>query len=447
MVYDYRRELMSILENTSSDPESLLQTQRSLTVILHVLNYYQHLPAKGRHHNAHNFHSQGHRDRDHYGTDNSRMLNRIFQQTLANASSENSIADSESNQSSETNDSQSTPSYVIHRPATTNPIVDDKEEAQSESVVTNPEPSQEELLARDHQYVVHRRLSGAQIHHTYYPEAVLQQLNFQIADGDVVELDPDQTVRGLWAIRRVTGQHIDTHDTPIQLIRYATLTPVDGTNMLQIAKTLKGDSIVDQSVANTIVIDPSHFSGKRSLEPGMVVDYAYYDHGNGLNDAQKGTIRWIHDNTDFDTIKAPQKPKTTKKVTKTRHEFKDHVDYDLKKKHVLIITGVKTHEQDLKEVVSKHGGVYYSFDASMEANVSSSKLKKAIKEAQMVIICTDRIHHRVSQAAIHQAKRHDLPYAMATTTSNAAVERAMYRALNGDPSYEAAGQDTAMYSK
>lgn len=442
MVYDYRRELMSLLENTSGDRESLLQTQRSLTVILHVLNYYQHLPQRPKGNRSHVPNGARHHDRDHYGTDNSRMLNRIFKQTMAAANEESATDSSETETQSshdEVHPSSSSPSYVIHQ---ANPIEEDQTE---QTTPVADEPSQEELLARDHQYVVHRRLSGAEINHTYYPEAVLQKLNFQLNDGDVVELDPDNTVRGLWNIRRATGDHIDTNDTPIALIRYATLTPVAGTNMLQIAKTLKGDSIVDQSVANTIVIDPSHFSGKRSLEPGMVVDYAYYDHGKGLSDAQKGTIRWIHDDADFDTIKAPEKPKTVKHVTRTRHEFKDHVNYDLKKKHVLVITGIKTHEQDLKEVVGKHNGVYYSFDASMEANVSNSKLKKAVKDASMVIICTDRIHHRVSQAAIHQAKRHDIPYAMATTTSNAAVERAMFRALDGDPSYEASGQDAELY--
>ena len=34
MVYDYRHELIELLNHTASDPESLLQTQRSLTIIV-----------------------------------------------------------------------------------------------------------------------------------------------------------------------------------------------------------------------------------------------------------------------------------------------------------------------------------------------------------------------------------------------------------------------------
>ncbi len=40
-VYDYRQELIDLLNNTADDPQSLLQTQRSLTTILNILNHYQ----------------------------------------------------------------------------------------------------------------------------------------------------------------------------------------------------------------------------------------------------------------------------------------------------------------------------------------------------------------------------------------------------------------------
>ena len=40
-VYDYRQELIDLLNNTADNPQSLLQTQRSLTTILNILNHYQ----------------------------------------------------------------------------------------------------------------------------------------------------------------------------------------------------------------------------------------------------------------------------------------------------------------------------------------------------------------------------------------------------------------------
>jgi hypothetical protein len=41
MVYDYRHELIELLNHTAGDPESLLQTQRSLTIIVDLLNQLQ----------------------------------------------------------------------------------------------------------------------------------------------------------------------------------------------------------------------------------------------------------------------------------------------------------------------------------------------------------------------------------------------------------------------
>ena len=110
-----------------------------------------------------------------------------------------------------------------------------------------------------------------------------------------------------------------------------------------------------------------------------------------------------------------------------------------------MVTGARDRVQDLKAVVAKHHGVFYSLDASMEENVSSSKIKRAVKDADLIVVCIDRIHHRISQLTTHHAKRNDRPFAIASTTSNTAVERAIFRALNGNNAYESSGQDMAKY--
>ena len=94
----------------------------------------------------------------------------------------------------------------------------------------------------------------------------------------------------------------------------------------------------------------------------------------------------------------------------------------------------------MKNVVDQHHGVYHGLDASMEDNVSSSKIKRAIRDANFVIVCIDKIHHRISQLANHHAKRYDKPLAIANTSANTMVERAIGRALDGDPAYAVSGQ-------
>lgn len=410
-IYDYRQELIDLLENTGSDPRSLHQTLRSLTTVVNILNHYDgrvnhsHLPKRAV---AAKHHYQTHQR-------NEQPLSPSARRTL------HSLLTGPSDQPKKANSA---------KPTTVKTSVAAEAEAPKEI-------SAEERLAADNLYLVHRKLSGAEINHRYYSEAILHQLHFPIEDGDVVELDPHQLVRGLPSIRRVTSDHLDDYQpTKIKVIEYAELRPVPGSDVLQIANTMKGDSILDQAPANTIVVDPFKYPG-RDLKAGMVIDFAYFDHGNGLKDAGAGSIRWIHEKQDYDTTRQPAKPKTVKKVVNTKHDYEKKLDYDLKQRTVLVITGVRDKVQGLKPVIAKHHGVFHGLDASAEEKVSSSKIKREIRDADFVIVCIDAIHHRISQLANHHAKRYDKPLAIANVTSNTAVERAVARALNGDPAYAA----------
>lgn len=206
---------------------------------------------------------------------------------------------------------QKTLKSLLTGPATAEPTI------VKPRVTVTPEPkeiSEEERLAADNRYIVHRKLSGAEINHRYYPETLLHSLSFPIEDGDIAQLDYDQKVRGLPAIRRITGDHLSEYTpTKINVIEYGELKKVPGSDVLQINKTVKGNSIVDEAPENTIVIDPFKYPG-HDIKPGMVIDYAYYDHGNGLADTKDGAIRWIHEKKDFDTTKQPAKPKSSQKA-------------------------------------------------------------------------------------------------------------------------------------
>lgn len=412
-IYDYRQDLIDLLENTSGDPESLSQTLRSMTTIINVLNHYA----------------------DDHGADNHptpEKKPRFHQHSIHQRQG------------------QELPSAAKKqlRSLLTGPAVEEKTvkpvvvHAAPEAVTEAPtEITPEERLAADNLYVVHRKLSGAEINHRYYSEATLHRLPFPIDDGDIVELDHDQQVRGLPSIRRVTGDHLDGYEPEkIAVFEYAELKTVPGSDVLQISSTLKKNSLLDEAPENTVVVDPFKYPG-RSLKAGMVIDYAYYDRGNGLKDAADGSIRWIHEKNDYDTTKQPAKPKKVKKVTHQRHDYEKKLDYDLKQRTVLVITGIRDKVQGLKPVITKHHGVFHGLDASAEEKVSSSTLKREIRNADFVVVCIDAIHHRISQLANHHAKRYEKQLVIANVTSNMAVERAVGRALNGDPAYAIASEN------
>lgn len=408
-VYDYRQELIDLLNNTADDPQSLLQTQRSLTTILNILNHYQE--SKPVKQNA------------------PRFVQRKIQ-------SSNELPP----QARKTLKSLLTgPANDEEKPTSTaSPVA-------SPSVEAPKEITEEERLAADNRYLVHRKLSGAEINHRYYPEAILHALPFPIEDGDIAQLDYEQKVRGLPVIRQITGDHLSDY-TPekVNVIEYGELKRVPGSDVLQLSKTIKGNSIVDEAPENTIVIDPFKYPG-RDIKPGMVIDFAYYDRGNGLTDAKDGAIRWIHEKQDYDTTKQPAKPKVVKKPANSRHDYEKKLDYDLHQRKVLVITGIRSKVKGLKPVIDKHHGLFRGLDASAEEKVSSGKLKREIRDADFVIVCIDAIHHRISQLANHHAKRYEKPLAIANVTSNTAVERAIARALNGDPAYAESSEDLKNY--
>lgn len=402
-IYDYRQELINLLENTSADPKSLRQTQRCLTIILNILNHYDGKEVAEIAKSTHHF---------------------VKRQLKPSSSSKPLTTNHESLKS------------LLTGPANS--------QAEKRTIVPK-EVTEEERLASDDRYLVHRKLSGAEINHHYYPEAVLHALHFPIEDGDIVELDHDQQVRGLPTIRRVTGDHLREYEpTKINVIEYGELKQVPGSDILQISNTMKGNSVIDENSANTVVVDPFKYPG-RNLKAGMVIDFAYYDKGNGLADAKDGSIRWIHEKADFDTTKQPKKPKVIKKVINQRHDYEKKLDYDLHQRKVLVITGVRNKVKGLKPVIDKHHGIFYGLDASAEENVSSSKLKREIRDVDFVIVCIDAIHHRISQLANHHAKRYEKPLAISNVTSNTSVERAIARALNGDPAYAESSEDLKKY--
>ncbi|RMX27842.1 DUF2325 domain-containing protein [Limosilactobacillus reuteri] len=408
-VYDYRQELIDLLNNTADDPQSLLQTQRSLTTILNILNHYQE--SKPVKQNAPRFVQRKIQSSNELPPQARKTLKSLLTGPANDEEKSTSIA----------------------RPAA------------SPSVEAPKEITEEERLAADNRYLVHRKLSGAEINHRYYPEAILHALPFPVEDGDIAQLDYEQKVRGLPVIRRITGDHLSDY-TPekVNVIEYGELKRVPGSDVLQLSKTIKGNSIVDKAPENTIVIDPFKYPG-RDIKPGMVIDFAYYDRENGLTDAKDGAIRWIHEKQDYDTTKQPAKPKVVKKPANPRHDYEKKLDYDLHQRKVLVITGIRSKVKGLKPVVDKHHGLFRGLDASAEEKVSSSKLKREIRDADFVIVCIDAIHHRISQLANHHAKRYEKLLAIANVTSNTAVERAIARALNGNPAYAESSEDLKNY--
>ena len=455
-MYDYRNELMELLKHTSDDPASLKQTQRSLTMILRLLNRLQPVDdwAVGEgdedwnHHSRHHHHrdyesqrgsrhfrmrrrhddhqpaaEEGHRDDDHQGQHHRRtqeLVDHPGEKMPKQVSGEfASLLDKSLNNAADQEESTPLTDLVDDSPAKK-----DQEITEPAGDEQPAEPTEAELAA-DNRYVVHRKLSGAMINRQYYSERVLHALPYELEDGDVVELGERHGAGLAPIIKKLKVQH---GGRPIQVLRKAPLHEVAGTKMFQITETQNGDSPLDAEEGATLLIDPKRY-GKLGLHAGMPIDFAYYDHGHGMRDAASGTLRWAYEeetvNSDHDN---QEKAKTiAKPVAKSTTTKPVDPHFDLHQRKVLIISAKPKQWGPLREVMADHHGVFYGLDASRPQNVTSSKIKQALRQVDAVIVCVDGVDGKAVKLAARHAEKYDVAFEKAPSSDQHHVEHALGR--------------------
>ncbi|WP_283583046.1 hypothetical protein [Limosilactobacillus difficilis] len=456
-MYDYRHELLEILRHTTSDPASLSQTQRSLTTILRLLNQLQPFDEReetplsthnSRRHDFHNAHHDGravggHEHRSHRFRMRQRRDSQAVDSTVpVKESNESDHEKSEAMPNSVRGDFAALLDRSLSNAAdqhSTESLDEMNRETRhhlqsASDYASQAVPLTEAELAAQHHYIVHRKLSGAMIDHQYYPESILHELPFELNDGDVVATAAPHSSNELPKIKEITDDHLPRQVQSINVIHHAILKAVNGTKMLQIESTRDGDSILDRELGANILINPKHYPN-RNLKPGMEVDYAYYDHGNALRDAKSGTIRWVYEETAAaSSAKQSSGKKQESKAAKAKPAAPSKPspvviddDFDLKQRKTLVISAKPDRNDELKAAVDDHHGIYYRLDASRVQNVTSSKLKAAIRQADLVVICQDGIDKKTTELAQRHAQKYAKPATLATASDKRALDHALAR--------------------
>lgn len=457
-MYDYRNELMELLKHTSDDPASLKQTQRSLTMILRLLNRLQPVDdwAVGAGDDDWNHHGHRHHHRD----DNSQQGSRRFRMRRRHENDHHQASTEDGHHEDREGQHHRRTHELVDHPGEKMPkqvsgqfaslldksldhaadqeestplndLVDDApakkdSTATAESVLTSDQPAEptEAELAAENRYVVHRKLSGAMINRQYYSERVLHALPYELEDGDVVELGERHGTGLAPIIKKLKIQH---GGRPIQVLRRAPLHEVAGTKMFQITETQNGDSPLDAEEGATLLIDPKRY-GKLGLHAGMPIDFAYYDHGHGMRDAASGTLRWAYEGETVNESHDQTKPTTTAKPAHQPTTTKP-VDphFDLHQRKVLIISAKPKQWGQLREVMADHHGVFYGLDASRPQNVTSSKIKQALRQVDAAIVCEDGVDGKAVKLAARHATKYEVAFEKAPSSDQHHVEHALGR--------------------
>lgn len=326
------------------------------------------------------------------------------------------------------------------------------------------EPSFTELLDQSSvfdldpgEYVVQRRLTGAQLLDAYGQQAffisekMIRMLNLQ--DGDIVTADgePYQSLSKAY-IKRVTG-HLDLDYDPIEVFRQAVVENKDGE--LVVTHNIYGKrlKVNGSKVTYRVKNDRIQFM----VQEGDIVDLAWYANDDNAQDSM--TIRWVYPLEDDNqpAEKAPKQKSVEKKPAKKEKmhlalglskqifgsmqqgaQDAKKLKVDLKGRKVGIAIGNGQNGEILKATVKACNGDPRLINAFTG---KSKKIKKAVKNLDMVIMIKSYANHPSSWSLAKACKKYGVKFAVSNKMSTQSFCRALYRAENNLPSDEQSGQE------
>lgn len=326
------------------------------------------------------------------------------------------------------------------------------------------EPSFAELLDQSSvfdlnpgEYVVQRRLTGAQLLDAYGQQAffisekMIRMLNLQ--DGDIVTADgePYQSLSKAY-IKRVTG-HLDLDYDPIEVFNQAVVENKDGE--LVVTHNIYGKrlKVNGSKVTYHVKDDRIQFM----VQEGDIVDLAWYANDDNAQDSM--TIRWVYPLEDDNqpVEKAPKQKSAEKKPTKKEKmhlalglskqifgsmqqgaQDAKKLKVDLKGQKVGIAIGNGQNGEILKATVKACNGDPRLINAFTG---KSKKIEKAVKNLDMVIMIKSYANHPSSWSLAKACKKYGVKFAVSNKMSTQSFCRALYRAENNLPSDEQSGQE------
>lgn len=326
------------------------------------------------------------------------------------------------------------------------------------------EPSFAELLDQSSvfdlnpgEYVVQRRLTGAQLLDAYGQQAfvisekMVRMLNLQ--DGDIVTADgePYQSLSKAY-IKRVTG-HLDLDYDPIEVFRQAVVESKDGE--LVVTHNIYGKrlKVNGSKVTYHVKDDRIQFM----VQEGDIVDLAWNANDDNAQDSM--TIRWVYPLEDDNqpAEKAPKQKSVEKKPAKKEKmhlalglskqifgsmqqgaQDAKKLKVDLKGQKVGIAIGNGQNGEILKATVKACNGDPRLINAFAG---KSKKIEKAVKNLDMVIMIKSYANHPSSWSLAKACKKYGVKFAVSNKMSTQSFCRALYRAENNLPSDEQSGQE------
>ncbi|WP_223901588.1 DUF2325 domain-containing protein [Lactobacillus laiwuensis] len=294
-------------------------------------------------------------------------------------------------------------------------------------------------------YTVVRLLSGCDLindsNRTVYTLKESQIHSLNLKSGDIVEAVPEEksshyeaTILRIVGYRDLPSMEVDS----ISTFKYAV---VQGrTGHLAISRNAHGKKLRVHGKAILLPVDSSKYWDENiKLVDGSIVDLAWYDGDVRLkkNPAEAIQIRWVYQ------IEQSQKSIGTKKKKSTAESKKvdlPKLAMDLHYQRVGIAIGNNQNEAMLEGIVNRYGGIPIPIDAFQGRK---KVIENQIKDLDIVILVTAFAAHDSTWNIREFASKYHIKFAVSSSKGYQAFERALYRAEKGLPAYE--GNQTIRY--
>lgn len=283
-------------------------------------------------------------------------------------------------------------------------------------------------------YKIKRKLLGAEVLDDdgnsiqYFNESSTR--NMQIVDGDEIVLTQEVDSKGRSKIVKV-GQVYHNNEKDDSIVEFEpAIVEKDGFGLF-VEKDINGERLskVNREKAR-LYIDFSSVSHFNIHEKDILAIAWEKDTPGDIR------VRWKYSIQPKPIEKKKSNPKsrykkllhkrknseTSAAAEKQSEEYIPRIKFELDNKRVAIIVGDKSITSNLKKVVVAHNGTAKIVDIKQPANAL-----RAVKESDYVILIQNYIKHGISKLIINRSKR-DYSVAMAPTTGQLAVEKALYRA-------------------
>lgn len=321
------------------------------------------------------------------------------------------------------------------------------ETAETAAVSRQSELKLQSILKDDNQYLVRRLLSGARLIDRYgnasarISEWLARRFDLKNCDRVTADIKPSDAehAHALVIINSVDRCH-QSEDQNIDYFNLGLIEQVG--SRLVVSKSAGGSRTLAQAnPAFSPYRISQYVAQKYSLHAGDIVDLAWYREA-----PQTIRIVWKHDAGDQQAsaghVKKHSEYRSASRAGANHQSDTDisQLDFDLHGQTVAVIVGDSAREAAIAKLITERHGHPQIVDG-FKASHRSDYYAQAISDADIVITVQNYTNHEVTSAVMTAIAQSDNSQktAIAHTNSPLMIERAIYRADAGLPAYESAG--------